>query len=137
MACTHKQSSAECQVWMSFLKSQWHSLVPLVLLSSRLSVLNSVVLFTSQYFLADIPFKRGKDKEDVVHTHTHTHTHTHMHTQWNTTQPQKGWDNATYSNMDGPRDYQTKLSKSNWEGHISSAITYTWNTRMIQRNLFT
>ena len=62
---------------MSFLKSQWHSLVPLVVLSSRLSVLNSVVLFTSQYFLADIPFKRGKDKEDAVHTHTHTHTHAH------------------------------------------------------------
>ena len=61
---------------MSFLKSQWHSLVPLVLLSSRLSVLNSVVLFTSQYFLADIPFKRGKDKEDVVHINTHTHAHT-------------------------------------------------------------
>ena len=59
---------------MSFLKSQRHSLVPLVLVSSRLSVLNSVVMFTSQYFLEDIPFKRGKDKEDVAYTHTHTHT---------------------------------------------------------------
>ena len=36
---------------------------------SKLSVLNSAVLSTSQYFLEDIPFQRGKDKEDVPYTH--------------------------------------------------------------------
>ena len=61
-------------------------------------------MFTSQYFLEDIPFKRGKDKEDVAYTHTHTH--------WNTTQHKKGSTNAIYSNMDGPRDYQAKLRQT-------------------------
>ena len=32
----------------------------------------------------------------------------HMYTQWNVTQPQKGPNNAIYSNMDATRDYHTK-----------------------------
>ena len=27
--------------------------------------------------------------------------------EWNITQPLKEWNNAIYSNMNGPRDYQT------------------------------
>ena len=44
-----------------------------------------------------------------VHTHTHTHIHTH------TGIPlchNKEWNNATCSNMCGPRDYHSKYSKS-------------------------
>ena len=31
------------------------------------------------------------------------------------------------SNMDGPGDYHTKWSKSDWERQISYDITYMWN----------
>ena len=34
---------------------------------------------------------------------------------------------AVCSNMDGPRDYHTKWSKSDREGQISNDIAYMWN----------
>ena len=34
-----------------------------------------------------------------------------------------------YSNMDGPRDYHTKWSKSGREKQISYDITYMWNLK--------
>ena len=47
----------------------------------------------------------------------------------------KEWNNAICSNMDEPRDYHTKCSKSDIEKHD---ITYMWNLKkMIQMNLFT
>ena len=45
--------------------------------------------------------------------------HKRIYTQWNTTQPIKEWNNAIRSNMDGPRDYHTKQSKSEREREIS------------------
>ena len=36
-------------------------------------------------------------------------------------------NNAICSNMDGPRDYHTKWSKSDRERQISYDITYMWN----------
>ena len=42
---------------------------------------------------------------------------------------QKEWNNAICSNMDGPRDYHTKQSKSERERHIPHDITYTWNLK--------
>ena len=40
--------------------------------------------------------------------------------------------------MDGPRDYHTKLSKSDRERQISYDVTYMWNLKkMIQMNLLT
>ena len=39
----------------------------------------------------------------------------------------KEWYNAICSNMDGPRDYHTKWSKSDRERQISYNITYVWN----------
>ena len=36
----------------------------------------------------------------------------------------KEWNNAICSNMDEPRDYQTKWSKSDRERQISYYITY-------------
>ena len=39
----------------------------------------------------------------------------------------KEWNKAICSNMDGPRDYRTKWSKSDREIQISYDITYMWN----------
>ena len=39
----------------------------------------------------------------------------------------KEWNNAICNNMDGPRDYHTKWSKSERERQISYDITYMWN----------
>ena len=40
--------------------------------------------------------------------------------------------------MDGPRDYHTKLSKSDRERQISYDVTCMWNLKkMIQMNLLT
>ena len=41
----------------------------------------------------------------------------------------KEWDNAICSNMDGPRDYHTKWSKSERERQIPYDITYMWNLK--------
>ena len=43
-----------------------------------------------------------------MYTHTHTYTYT-----WWTISHKKEWNNATSSNMDGPRNYHTKWSKQN------------------------
>ena len=45
---------------------------------------------------------------------------------YNTTQPQKEWDNAICSNTDGPRDDHTTWSKSGRERQMPY-ITYMWN----------
>ena len=58
----------------------------------------------------------------------------------------KEWNNAIYSNMDGPRDDHTKWSKSDRERQISYDITHMWNpifkkwykwTYLQNRNRFT
>ena len=41
----------------------------------------------------------------------------------------KEWNNAICSNMDRPRDYHTKWSKSDRGRQISYDITYTWNLK--------
>ena len=41
----------------------------------------------------------------------------------------KEWNNAICSNMDGPKDYQTKWNKSERERQISYDITYMWNLK--------
>ena len=59
------------------------------------------------------------DIEDVVHTHTHTlEYYSAIKTM-----------NAICSNMDGPRDYHTKRSKSERESQIPYDITYMWNLK--------
>ena len=50
----------------------------------------------------------------------------------------KEQNSAICSNVDGPRDYHTKWSKSDRERQISYDITYMWNLiKMIQMNFFT
>ena len=56
------------------------------------------------------------DKEDV-------YIYIYTHTQWNTTQPQKEWNNAIFSNMDGTINYYTKWSKSEKERQMPYDIT--------------
>ena len=41
----------------------------------------------------------------------------------------KEQNNATCSNMDAPRDYHTKWSKSEREKQIPYDITYMWNLK--------
>ena len=41
----------------------------------------------------------------------------------------KEWNNATCSNMDGPRDYHTKWNKSEREKQMSHDITSMWNLK--------
>ena len=41
----------------------------------------------------------------------------------------KEWNNDIYSNMDEPRDYHTKWSKSDKERQISYDIAYIWNQK--------
>ena len=46
----------------------------------------------------------------------------------------KECNNAISSNMDGPRDYYTKWSKSERESQISYDITYMWNLKKMIRS---
>ena len=70
---------------------------------------------------------RGMDKEDVVPIHNGI-----------LLSHKKERSNAICSNVDGPRDYHTKRSKSDRETQISYDITYMLNLKkMIQMNLFT
>ena len=41
----------------------------------------------------------------------------------------KEWNNAICSNLDGPRYYHTKWSKSERVRHISYDIIYMWNLK--------
>ena len=70
------------------------------------------------------------DKEDVVHI-----------TMGYYSALKKEWNNAICSNMDEPRDYQTKWSKSNRERQMPYDITYVWNlkfdTNELNRNRLT
>ena len=43
------------------------------------------------------------------------------------TQPEKEWNNAICNNMDGPRNYHTKWSKSERERQILYINAYIWN----------
>ena len=58
------------------------------------------------------------DKEDVVHIYNGILL-SHI----------KERNNDICSNMDGPRDYHTKWSKSERERQISYDITYMWNLK--------
>ena len=55
----------------------------------------------------------------------------HTHTQNGILLSHKNeWSNTIYSNMDGPRDYHTKWSKSHKERQMSYiSITYMWNLK--------
>ena len=78
---------------------------------------------------------RWMDKEGVVcmciyiYIYTHIHTHTHTHTQMEYYSAIKKWNNAICSNMDGPRDDNTKWTKSDRERQISYGTTFLWNLK--------
>ena len=56
---------------------------------------------------------RGMDKEDAVHIYNGILLN-----------HKKGQNNVIYRNMDGPRDYHTKWSKSDRERQILYDITH-------------
>ena len=60
------------------------------------------------------------EKEDVVHIHNG------MLLSY-----KKEWNNAICNNMDGPRDYHTKWSKSERERQTPYDITYMWNLKYV------
>ena len=70
-----------------------------------------------------MPIDRQMDKEDVVHIYSGI-----------LLSHKKEWNSAICSNMDGPRDYHTKWSKSDRERQISYAITYMWNLKKNDTN---
>ena len=74
------------------------------------------------------------DKEVVRYIHTHTHTHT----QWYITQPPQEWNNVICSNMNGPRDYNTKQSQKEKDKYhyVESNIWHKW-TYLQNRNRLT
>ena len=61
---------------------------------------------------------RWMDKEDVVHIYNGI-----------LLRHKEERNNAICSNMDGPREYHTKWSKSDGERQISYDITYMWNLK--------
>ena len=70
---------------------------------------------------------RWMDKEDVAHIYN-----------GKLLSHKKEWNNAICSNIDGPRDYHTKWSKSDRERQISYDIAYMqYLKKMIQMHLFT
>ena len=71
-----------------------------------------------------VSINRRMDKEFDIHTHA-------QNTECYSTT--KKWNNTMCSNMDGPRDYHTKRSKSNRERQKS----YDTTLKMTQMNLFT
>ena len=68
---------------------------------------------------------RWMDKEDMryikkyIDRYTHTYIHTHTMEYYSAI---KKWNNAIFSNMDGPRDYHTKWSKSDKDRYMISLI---------------
>ena len=48
---------------------------------------------------------------------------------YSTSHKKKEWNDAICSNVDGPRDYYTKWSKSDRERQIPYDITYMWNIK--------
>ena len=46
----------------------------------------------------------------------------------------KEWHNAIFSNMDGPRDCQTKWSESDRERQIPYGINFMWNLKKNDEN---
>ena len=61
---------------------------------------------------------RWIDKEDLVYIHNGI-----------LLSHKNDWNNAICNNMDGPRDYHTKWSKSEKERQIVYDIIYMWNLK--------
>ena len=70
---------------------------------------------------------RWIDEEDVINIYIYTYLHTHTMEYYSAIR--KEYSNVIYRNMDGPRGYQPKWSKSDRERQISYDITYMWNLK--------
>ena len=68
-----------------------------------------------------------------IHTHTdisfwknNIHTYTYMEYY---SAIEKEWNNAIFSDVDGPRNHDSRWSKPNTERQMSYDIIYTWNLK--------
>ena len=82
------------------------------------------------------------DKEVHTYKHTHTHTHTYHIHKYNGIlfSIKKKWNGAMCSNMDGPKDYQTKWSRLEKERQISYRLyaeSKIWNKLTYLQNRHT
>ena len=59
---------------------------------------------------------------DFIHIYTHTHTYTHTQNEILFSY-KKEWNNAIYSNMNGPRDDHIKSDKDKYMTSIIQAIS--------------
>ena len=50
-----------------------------------------------------------------------------IYTKWDSSQPQKEWNNAICSNIDGPRDYHIKWRTSEKEKYLM--ISHIWSLK--------
>ena len=60
-----------------------------------------------------------------------------IYTMENYSAIKKEWNNAIYSNMDGPSDCHSEWSKSYKEGEIMNDIAYMWNLKRNDTNELT
>ena len=65
-----------------------------------------------------MPMNRRMDKEEVVHIYNGI-----------LLSLKKEWNDTICSNMDEPRDYHTKWSKSDRERQIPYDVAYMWNLK--------
>ena len=73
----------------------------------------------------EMSITRGMDKEDVVHIYNGI-----------LLGHEKEWNNVIFSNVDGPRDYHTRWSKSDRERQIYD-ITHMWHQIFFKKILMT
>ena len=86
-----------------------------------------ITIYNSQDMEAtSVSIDRWMDKEDIISKHKMKYY-----------SAVKNNSSAICSNMDGPRDYDTKQNKSDRESKISQYHLYVESKKMIQMNLFT
>ena len=118
--------------------------LPEMLLTGNLSLTKEPVFsvmhgIKRKYHRVHLTYWGASRKTTSIHStlgpfsHKHTHTHTQRHKSETKARKDlahtKKWNNAICSNVDGPRDYHTKWSKSERERQIPYDITYMWNLK--------
>ena len=87
-------------------------------------------MFIAVLFIIAKTWKQPKcpSTDEWIKKMLHTHVHIHTHTVKYYLAIKKEWNIAIYSNMDGPRDYDTEWSKSGRERQILYHLYVESNT---------
>ena len=72
---------------------------------------------------------RQKDTEIVIHMYMIYKYIYIIYIYIYVTQPQKGWNSVTYSNVNGYREYYTWWNKSDLEKQMLYNISQSWNLK--------